>query len=71
MLATDAARALAEAEAHGRAFPAGQLAAERELVAVEALVRLGRRDEARARADALGRSDPRGLYKDRVAALLR
>jgi hypothetical protein len=70
-LAADPAHALAEANAHAREFPTGQLATERELVAVEALVRLGNRADARARGDALLQRDPRGIYRDRVQALLR
>lgn len=52
------ARALALTEEHQRAFPSGQLADERELVAVDALQRLGRTQEARQRAaPALARAD--------------
>jgi hypothetical protein len=41
--------ALDLAEQHARQFPAGQLAEEREVVAIEALLALGRTDEARTR----------------------
>jgi hypothetical protein len=47
----DGAHALEAAERHGRMFPRGQMAEEREAIAVQALVRLGRVDEARARGD--------------------
>ncbi len=50
LAAGDAAGALAAAEEHARRFPAGDLAPERESLAVAALCRLGRRDEARKRA---------------------
>jgi hypothetical protein len=52
-LAASPGRALAVLEDHRREFPSGQLAAEREFLAVEALRRMGRSDEARRRADAL------------------
>ncbi len=47
------ARALAALDQHRRQFPIGQLAAERELLAVEVLRRLGRPDDARRRASEL------------------
>jgi hypothetical protein len=45
----DGAHALEAADRHGRAFPRGQMAEEREAIAVQALVKLERLDEARAR----------------------
>ena len=52
---------------HARRFPRGQLAAERTLIEVEALQRLGRGEQARARAKSL----PSGtLYAERVEQLL-
>ena len=69
-LATDAAQALRLAEEHRRLHPTGQLSAERELIAVEALLRLGRRDEAvRRAAPRLARS-PGSLYAKRLRQLL-
>ena len=55
-LARDAATpalALAALDDHGRAFPNGQLADERELLRAEALCKLGRLDAARPVAEAL------------------
>ncbi|MDH5493399.1 MAG: hypothetical protein OEY14_15710, partial [Myxococcales bacterium] len=52
---------------HRERFPQGQLGAERELIAIEALVGLGRDAEARRRARALGRE---GLYRERIEALV-
>src|SRR4029077_4348596 len=49
-LATAPAPALATLETHRREFPSGQLAAEREFLAVEALLGARRTDEARRRA---------------------
>ena len=43
-------QALADAERHAQRFPAGQLAEDREVLAVRALLALGRSAEARARA---------------------
>jgi hypothetical protein len=65
------AQALAAADAHRRAFPDGQLAAEREFLAIEALRRLGRLDEARQRARALEARYPSSSYAARAARLLQ
>ncbi|CAN92523.1 hypothetical protein sce2364 [Sorangium cellulosum So ce56] len=51
-LAQDPGAALAALERHQAEFPKGRLAEEREFIAIRALVRLGRADEARARAAA-------------------
>lgn len=51
---------------HARAFPSGKLALERELVAVDALEALGRRDEARARAARLLTQARGTIYEARV-----
>jgi hypothetical protein len=66
----DPARALAITETHRRSFPSGELAPEREVLAIDALVRLGRRDEARARADAFRTAHPRSIHTARIAAIL-
>jgi hypothetical protein len=62
--------ALASLDAHRREFPRGQLAAEREFLAVEALRRLGRLPEARRRATELKADHPTSSYADRAARLL-
>jgi hypothetical protein len=64
------ARALVAIDAHRRDFPAGQLAAEREFLAVEALRRLDRLDEARRRAAALAARYPSSSYAARAARAL-
>jgi hypothetical protein len=64
----DPARSLALVEAHAD-FTHPTLAEERELIAVLALERLGRRDEARARGDALIARWPSGAAAQRVRGL--
>jgi hypothetical protein len=69
-LGTAPARALELAERHASSFPGGKLAIERELVAVDALERLGRHSEARARGEALLRRASGNIYEDRIRRLL-
>jgi hypothetical protein len=57
-LRDDPARALAIAEQHRRRFAHGQFVQEREMLAIQALVALGRHDRAAARARAFARSYP-------------
>jgi len=70
LLAGDPAAALARADAHAQRFASGALAAERELIAVDALQRLGRVPEARKRADALLARNPGSLYRGRLQRVL-
>ncbi len=58
----DAARALGLLDEHARRFPKGQLGEEREALAIQALVALGRRDEARARAASFKAALPNSLF---------
>jgi len=69
-LASDPARALATLQEHASRFPAGELAQERETMAVEALVRVHRRPEAKARANALLARFPRTPYVARLESAL-
>jgi hypothetical protein len=69
-LASRPSEALARTEEHAAQFPAGKLGMERELVAIDALSRLGRRAEARARAESLLARARGGLYEDRLHQLL-
>ncbi len=69
-LATDPNRALEVANAHQQLYPAGQMSAERELIAVDALLRLGRRSEAEQRAAPRLRQFPNSLYARRLRQLL-
>jgi len=69
-LASDPGTTLRLLDEHARLFPNGQMADERELLAVDALRRLGRKTEARTRGEAMLAKNPSGLYADRVRALL-
>ena len=68
-LAADAGAALRTTESMAAEFPAGTLAQEREVVAVEALFRLGRTDEARARVEAFAARWPDSPHLRRLRAL--
>lgn len=65
-IGADPTAALALTQEHARRFAHGQLGLEREMVAIEALQRLGRSSEARARADSLLRSAPESTYARRI-----
>jgi hypothetical protein len=69
-LAADPARALHSLDTHARAFPNGQMSAEREFLAVSALSNLGRKAEARTRATLLIRRYPSSAYAARVQPLV-
>lgn len=56
--------------AHERRFPSGHLRIERELLLVDALVRLGRGVEAEARAASLERQNPNSPYRERLDQIL-
>ncbi len=64
----DAAGALAKLGALSAKIPGGVLGQEREALAIEALARSGRRDEARARARAFVAAHPSSTLAERVAA---
>lgn len=70
-LATSPAAALEATELHATRFPRGAMSDEREVIAIDALMRLGRRDEAHARAARFRamRSDSPSLRRlDRILA---
>ena len=69
-LTAEPAQALEVANTHERLYPTGQLSAEREFIAVDALMRLGRRTEAEQRAEPRLRQFPNGLYAKRLRKLL-
>jgi hypothetical protein len=69
-LATSPHLSLSALRDHELRFPAGQLRIEREFLIVDALVRLGRRPEAEARAQALERQAPKSLYGERLDHIL-
>jgi hypothetical protein len=66
----DAAAALSSAEKHAARFAAGALAQEREVLIVDALVRLGRRTEAETRADAFRARYPTSTHLVRLQNIL-
>lgn len=55
---------------HGRVHPRGKLSQEREMIAIEALARLGRRAEADARGQAFIRLFPTSSHARRVRSML-
>lgn len=61
--------ALALTDEHARRFPGGALAQEREFIAVNALLALGRGPEARARAARLIERFPNTAYRGRLESL--
>jgi hypothetical protein len=64
------ARALRDIDRHQAKFPRGVLAEERERLAIETLLALGRRDAAEARARHFRSAFPDSLQWDRIRALL-
>lgn len=69
-LASEPALSLEIVRLHQVRYPRGQLSAERELIAVDALLRLGRRDEAEQRAAPRLAEDADSLYAKRFRQLL-
>jgi len=67
----DAAKALALADEHGRRFARAQLGEEREAIAIQALVALGRNEDARARAARFRAAIPNSLFLPVIDATLR
>jgi hypothetical protein len=65
-LDTDPAQALALTSEHARAYSNGEFVQEREVLAVEALARLGRKEESLRRALELLRRFPRTPYAARL-----
>jgi hypothetical protein len=62
VLVTSPAEALALAREHAARFPGSAVAQERELIAIAALVRLGRHQEAQARAEHFRRTYPTSAH---------
>jgi RNA polymerase sigma-70 factor, ECF subfamily len=69
-LASNPARALALVGEHQKSYPRSAFAQEREVLAIDALIRLGRRSEAEARADAFARAYPSSGHNRRIDSLL-
>jgi hypothetical protein len=70
LLPVDSNRALSTLHEHQKEFGNGTLVLERQFLEIEALLRLGQRDAARARAAALRARAPGSLYERRLAQLL-
>lgn len=70
-LKTDPARAMALVHEHSRRFPNGGLAQEREVIAVEALARLGRLSEAEQRADGFKERYRGSMHQRKVGEALK
>ncbi|HEX2871941.1 MAG TPA: hypothetical protein VHP33_11805 [Polyangiaceae bacterium] len=69
-LAAEPRRALSLTQEHQRRFPAGALGVERDVIALEALGRLGQTAEAKRRALAFEAKYPKSIHLPRVRALL-
>jgi outer membrane protein assembly factor BamD (BamD/ComL family) len=67
----DATGALEALDRHSARHPAGRLAEEREVLAIQALVSAGRKDEAQARAARFHREHPSSAFGSAVDALVR
>jgi hypothetical protein len=70
MLGSNPGGALEELDRYTERFPAGRLTIESGLLAVEALKRLGRIEEARARGAALLEQARGSLYEARIRTLM-
>jgi len=70
LVADDANAALALTDRHNETFPSGMMIEEREAIAIEALARLGRADEARTRFDRYRVRFPRSSYRQRLERLI-
>jgi hypothetical protein len=71
LLARDPAAALEVIDEHARAYPAGEFVEEREALAIDALRRLGRRQEAQARAQGFLLRYPASPHRERIESWLR
>jgi hypothetical protein len=69
-LAQDAARALRITQEHARLYPSGVLAQEREVIAIEALRRLGRMDVAQKRSAEFDKRYPGSVHRSKIKQAL-
>ncbi len=67
----DPRRALALTEEHRRRFPSGALAQEREVIAIEALSRLGQTAEAKSRGSDFARRYPGSAHQQKIEQATR
>jgi hypothetical protein len=70
-LAKNPHKALGLAEQHRRGFPAGMLAQERDVIAIEALTRMGRTEQARGLAARFLKKYPGSAHRRKVEDLVR
>ena len=61
-------RTLDELDAYDRRFPAGRLQIEAEVLRIDALAKIGRKDAARQHAEAFLRRYPNSVLATRVRA---
>jgi hypothetical protein len=69
-LSSSPAQSLALCSDHARRFPRGMLGQEREVIAIDALLRSGRRAEAEARAAQFVKAFPGSAHARRIETLL-
>jgi hypothetical protein len=69
-LSSDPGKAFGLSRVHEQSFPDGALAQEREVLAIDALLRLGRKNEAALRARAFGARFPGSVHGPRVDGLM-
>ncbi|MFT3925102.1 MAG: hypothetical protein QM778_21380 [Myxococcales bacterium] len=70
VLLADPGRTLELAEEHAREYPRGAFAEEREVLAIEALVRTGKQPAAAQRAQAFGKDFPKSTHRTRIQQLV-
>lgn len=68
-LSTSPGRALSLTDEHAQRFPRGSLGQERDMIRIQALLALGRADEARALADDFRRRHPGSAHNARLDEL--
>lgn len=68
-LAGDPGKALNLSEQHARTFPRGVLVQEREVIAIEALTRLGRSADALARAERFLKAYPSSAHRSKIESI--
>ncbi len=71
VLASNPTMALRITKEHARRFPSGNLGQEREVIAIEALRRLGQRDAAQKRATAFERQYPGSAHRSKIEQTLQ
>lgn len=71
LLKAEPQRALRLTEEHARLYPKGALSQEREIIAIEALSRLGKRESAKARGADFGVTYPDSAHQPRLNQTLK